>query len=223
MRLRTWALSTGNDDARSADNCRVLDGLLRHGRLANTPTISVGESEEEGVHCIRLQFHLPQGCQSNGITSIPVLVPTTCVGTDNNQTPLIFYALLEELIGWLAGIGPQHSLIRLHIHNNGQQLPRSYSSDWQQHHSSFTRFISSMRDIQNPFPGLGQFNGSLGVMELAQARTPSGDISSDYSVTITLSDRRQMSVFLPHTVAKLPRDFVFDWLEVQNEFSTRIL
>lgn len=223
MRLREWALSTSDSGARSADNCRVLDGLLRRGRLATTPTISVGECEAQGVHCIRLQFHLPQECQSNGVTSIPVLVPTAIVGTNAYQNTYIFYALVEELIGWLARIGPKHSLVRLYLNNNGQQLPRSYASHWQDLHSGFTLFINGMRSMQSHFPGPGQISGMFGAINVAQARTSSGDISGDYLVTLTLSSRQQMSLFLPRTVAKLPQELMFDWLEAQNEFSTRML
>ena len=61
--------------------------------------------------CVRLRFHLPQGSQSNGITTIPVLLPITYVGTDIYQATFSFYALLEEVIGWLARVGPEHSLI----------------------------------------------------------------------------------------------------------------
>ena len=223
MQLRAWALSTNDNGARSGANCQVLDGLLRRGRLAATHTISVGESEEEGVHCIRLQFHLPQECQSNAVTSIPVLVPTAFVGTNTYQPNFIFYALVEELIGWLARIGPRHSLVRIYLNNNGQQLPRSYSSTWRDLHSGFTMFISTMRDMLSLFPGPGQFVGTFGVIEVAQARTSSGDVAGDYLVTITLDNRQQMTLLLPRPVAKLPQAFMLDWLEVQNELSTRML
>ena len=158
----------------------------------------------------------------NGVTSIPVLVPRAMVGTNNIQTPVIFYALVEEMIGWLAQIGPKHSLVRLYLNHNGQH-PRSYSSRWRDLHSGFTTFISTMRDMLSLFPGPGQFVGTFGVIEVAQARTSSGDISGDYLVTITLDNRQQMTLLLPRPVAKLPQAFIFDWLEVENEFSTRML
>ena len=225
MRLRTWAISTSDDAAGSAANSRYLDWLLRRGCLATGPgvTISMDQTEEQGLPCIRLKFHLPQESHSNGVTSIPVLLPTAFVGTNQCQTFLIFYALIEEVIGWLAHIGPKHSLIRLHQQNNGQPLPRSYSSGWQDLHSGFALFISSMRESQGNFPGLGQFNCTSGVMEVAQARTSSDEITSDYLVSLTLSNKQRMSLFLPRRVAILPRDFMLDWLEVQNEFSTRLV
>ena len=225
MRLRTWAISTNDSAAGSAANSRYLDGVLRRGCLAPTlgVTISIDQTEEQGMPCIRLKFHLPQESHSNGVTSIHVLLPTALVGTNQYQTSLIFYALIEELIGWLAGIGPKHSLIRLYRNQNGQPLPRSYSSAWQELHSGFTLFISCIRESENPFPGLGQFTGTFGVLEIAQARTPSDEVTSDYFVTITLSNKRQMSLFLPRRVAILPRDFMLDWLEAQNEFSTRLV
>ena len=150
-------------------------------------------------------------------------MPTAIVGTNTYQTTSIFYALVEELIGWLARIGPKHSLVRLYLNNNGQQLPRSYSSHWQDLHSGFTLFINGMRSVQSHFHGPGQISGTFGAIDVAQARTPSGDISGDYLVTLTLSSRQQMSLLLPRTVAKLPQELMFDWLEAQNEFSTRML
>ncbi len=225
MRLRTWALSTSGDAAGSAANCRFLDTLLRRGCLATTPgvTISVDQTEEQGLPCIRLRFHIPQESHSNGVTSISVLLPTAFAGTNQCQTSLIFCALIEELIGWLARIGPKHSLIRLFRNQNGQPLPRSYSSSWQELHSGFALFISTMRESGNPFPGLGQFNGTFGVIEVAQARTSSDELTSEYFVTITLSNKRQMTLLLPRRVAILPREFMLDWLEAQNEFSTRLV
>jgi hypothetical protein len=186
-------------------------------------TISADQTEELGVHCVRLHFHLPQEIQSNAITSIPVLIPRAFVGTDNYQTTLIFYALVEEIIGWLAHVGPKHSLIRLYRKNNGQQAQRSYSSGWQDLHSGFTTFINSLRHSQTLFPELGQIVGTFGVIEVAQARTSSGEISSDLAISLTLSNKQRLSLFLPRTVASLPRDFMLDWLELQNEFSTRLL
>jgi hypothetical protein len=224
VRLRAWALSTSSTGARSPANCQYLDGLLRRGCLATTPgvTISADQAEALGVACVRIHFHLPQEIQSNSITSIPVLIPRAFVGTDINQNTFIFYALVEEIIGWLAHIGPKHSLLRLYRRNNGQQNQHSYSSGWQDLHSGFTTFINSLRHSHTLFPVLGQFVGTFGVIEVAQARTSSGEISSDFVVRLTLSNRQQMSFFLPRTVANLPRDFMLDWLELQNEFSTRL-
>jgi hypothetical protein len=225
MRLRTWTLSTSNEGARSPVNCEYLHGLLRRGCVAATPgvTISADQTEELGVPCVRIHFHLPQEIQSNAVTSIPVLIPIAFVGTDNIQTELIFYALVEEMIGWLACVGPKHSLIRLYVKNNGQQAQRSYSSSWQDLHGGFATFITSLRRSETLFPGLGRFVDTFGVMEVTRARTSSDEISPDFAVSLTLSNRQQMSLFLPLTVANLPRDFMLDWLELQNEFSTRLL
>ena len=186
-------------------------------------TISIDDTQEQGLPCKRLWFHLPQGFHANGVTAIPVLVPSAMMGTNQYQTPLIFYSLVEELIGWLARIGPKHSLVRLYLNNHQQQLPRSYSSHWRDLHSGFTMSISSMRDIPSLIPGSGHLSGTFGAIEVVQARTSSGVLSGDYIVTLTLNNNQQMSLLLPRGVATLPREFMFDWLEAQNEFSTRML
>ena len=217
MRLRAWTLSTSNDGARSPANQQCLDGLLRLGTLAVTPgmTISVDQKVEQGVPCARVLFHLPRAF---GGSSIPVLVPATCVGTGRIQPSFIFYVLREEIIGWLAHIGPKNSLLRLYHHNQGQPLPRSDSLEWQQTHSGFITFISSLRS-SNEFPGLRQMSGALGALEVAQTRTPAGDITADYIVTLTLNNRQRMSLSLPRSVAQLGTQWLLDWLEVQIEFS----
>jgi hypothetical protein len=224
MRLRAWAYSTSNDGARSVANCQFLDGLLHRGSLAAAPgmTISVDQTVEQGIPCIRLRFRLPQVYHSSGVQSIPVLIPTECAGTGMYQPFLIFCALLEETIGWLTRVGPKNTLIRLYHQNHGQPLARSYSLDWQQLHSGFALFIGSLRQSYSAFPGLGQISGSHGALEVTQARTPSGQVSADYLVTLTLSNRQRMSLFLPGSVAQLPKDWLFDWLEVQNEFSLQV-
>ena len=223
MRLRTWALSTSPGGARSAANSQFLDLLLRRGSLVVTPgtTVTCNQTTEQGMPCISLHFHLPRECQSSGVMSIPVLVPNACLRTNKYQTTYIFYALIEEVIGWLAGVGPKHTLVRLYLENHGQPLARLYSSSWQRLHSGFVSFITSLRYSHHRLPGLGQMSGSFGVIEVAQARTSSGDISGDYIVTLTLANRRQMSLSLPRNVAQLPQDCILDWLEVQNEFSSR--
>ena len=48
--------------------------------------------------------------------------------------------------------------------------------------------------------------GPLGSIEVAQARTSSDEISSEYVVVITLSNKQRMGLFLPRNVAHLPRD-----------------
>jgi len=222
MHLRTWALSTTNDGARSASNCRFLDGLLRDGSLVSTPgmTITCDQTLQQGTPCILLDFHLPLACQSNGVSSIAVLVPTACIGTGIFQTNNIFYALIEETIGWLACVGPKHTLVRLYLENSGQALPRSYSSDWVQRRNSFALFITSLRPSRHQ-SGLGQTSGALGVMEVAQAMTSSQDISGGYVVTLTLRNGQRRQSFLPRSVAQLREEWRLDWLEVQNEFSTQ--
>ena len=223
MRLRIWVLSTSPDGARSAADCQFLNVRLRRGSLVAAPgmTITCDQTTIRGMPCVRIHFHLPQACHSNGVTSIPVLVPNVCLRTNTYQTNHIFYALIEEVIGWLAGVGPKHTLVRLYLENHGQPLARSYSSSWQQLHSGFLSFITSLRHSYHQLPGLGQMSGSFGVIEVAQARTSCGDISADYIVTLTLANRRQMSLSLPRNIAQLPQDWILDWLEIQNEFSSR--
>ena len=220
MHLRAWAHSMSDDGARSNANCRFLDGLLRLGSLAATPgmTIAIDQTVEQGIPCIRINFYLPQTCHSTGVRSIPVLVPTACVGTGTYQPVEIFYALIEEIIVWMAGIGPKHTLVRLYCNNYGQPVARSHSASWQQLHGGFASFISTLRHSYHHFPGLGQMSGAFGVIEVAQARTSSQSISADYIVTLTLGNRQQMLLFLPHSVAQLPREWMLDWLEVENEF-----
>jgi len=184
-------------------------------------TISVDQTEEQkSLVCLR--FHLPDAYHSNGVESISILIPATCVGTGIFQPNLVFYALLEEIIGWLARVGPKNTLVRLYHQNHGQPLIHSYPLDWQQLHSGFTLFIDSLRHSHDSFPGLGQISGSFGVIEVAQATTSSGQASADYVVTLTLSSKQSMSLFLPRSVARLPNDWLLDWLEVQNEFSSRV-
>jgi len=220
MRLHSWAHSAVSDGARNAANSQFLDGFLRHGSLDPTPgmTITYDQTLEQGIPCIRLHFHLPPACRANGVKSIPVLVPNACTGTGIYQADMIFYALIEEIIGWLACVGPKHTLVRLHLNKNGQPLARSYSSEL---YGGFVSFVTSLRDSHHHFPGLTRMSGTFGVIEVAQARTSSQDISADYIVSLTLGNRQQMQVFLPRSVAQLPRDWMLDWLEVQNEFSIR--
>lgn len=182
-------------------------------------TISVNQTAERMVPCIALHFYLPQVYRSSGVESIPVVVPTACVGTGMYQPSLVFYALLEEIIGWLAHVGPKNSLVRLYHQNHGRPPTRSYSLNWQQLHSGFSLFINCLRQSYRPFPGLGQISGSYGIIEVAQARTSSGDVSADYVVALTLDNGQCMSLFLPRSVAQLANDWLLDWLEVQNEFS----
>lgn len=185
-------------------------------------TISVDQTAEQGTPCVRIHFQLPHVYHSTGVESIPILVPTACVGTGMIQPVHVFDALLEEIIGWLARVGPKNSLVRLYHQNHGQPLGFSYMSDWQELHNGFTLFISSLRQSHSPFPGLGQISGSYGVIEFAQARSPSGHVSTDYVATLTLNNRRSMTLFLPRSVAQLPWDLLLDWLEVQNQFSLRV-
>ena len=170
--------------------------------------------------CVRLSFQIPQGSQSNAITAISVLVPRAFVGTNMLVIQFIFYALVEELIGWLAGVGPKNSLIRLYHNSNGRQHPRSYSSSWHRLHSGFTLLITNLRDDKILFPGLGQFSSAFGVIKVAHARTAPGQVTSDFAVSITLNNKQQITILLPCNIAKLPKDLVLDWLEIRNEFSS---
>ena len=220
MRLREWALSTSHDGARSRLNCQYLDALLHHGSHADTPgsSISVDQTAYCGIPCLRVHFQLPRMFQATGVRSIPVLVPNGWTGIHQN---MIFYSLIEELIRWMAGVGPTRTLVRLYRSNHGQELARSYLSAWHELNSGFVLFITSLRDSPNELPGLGQLlSGALGYIEVSQARSSSHDVSPDYIVTITLNNRRRVSLFLPRAVAQLPQDWLFDWLEVQIELQS---
>jgi len=170
-----------------------------------------------------LRFHLPGAYHSNGVESIPILIPATCIGTGVCQPNLVFHALLEEIIGWLARVGPKNTLVRLYHQNHGQFLIHSNSLDWRQRHSGFTLSINSLRYTNDSFAGLGQISGSFGVIDVVQATTSSGHVSADYVVTLTLKNKQSMSLFLPRSVAQLPNDWLLDWLQVQNEFSSGVL
>src|SRR5258708_39236845 len=118
MRLRVWAHSTERDGARSPAHCIFLDGLLRRGSVATMPdTISVDQATAHDIPCVQIHFRLPRLCQSSGVSSIPVLIPSSSVGTGNVQLEVVFCALLEEIIGWLAGVGPKNTLVRLFGNN----------------------------------------------------------------------------------------------------------
>ena len=119
----------GEEGARSQANCRLLDALLRLGSLVVTDgvTIAVDQTVGGGIPCLRMSLYLPQTCHSTGVRSIPLLVPAACVGTDTFQSILIFYALIEEIMGWLAGVGPNHIVVRLYCDDYGQPLARSRS------------------------------------------------------------------------------------------------
>jgi hypothetical protein len=218
MLLRTWLHST--DGARSAENTSFLDGLLHRGCKVAPPgaTISINETVEQDVPLIQLSFKIPEPCHSTGVSSIPVWVPRTCVGTNFIQPNVIFYALSEETIGWLAGVGPKHSLCRLYGPNNRQHV-QSFSSDWHQVRDRFHSFISSLRETHTLFPVLGQMSGAFGTIEVARAMTRSGEIAMGYTVTLALSSGNNMVLYLPIRVAQLPRQWVLDWLEVQVQFA----
>jgi len=224
MRLRVWVYSTNNDGARSPANCRFVDGLLHRGSLTAVPgvTTSVDQIAEQGIPCFRIHFRLPQVYHLTRVEAIPILVPSACVGTGIYRPTDIFYALLEEIIAWLARVGPKSTLVRLYLQNHGQPRTRDNALDWQQMHNGFTWFISSLRQAYGQFPGLGQISGVYGVIEVAQAMTSSSHVSADYIVTLTLDNKRRMSLFLPRSVAQLPKDWLLDWLEVQNEFSLQV-
>lgn len=224
MHLHAWAHSINDDGARSDANCQFLDELLRLGSADFTRglTIVVDQTVMQEIGCIRLHFQLPQMCNPTNVRSIPVLVPTACVGTGYYQPIDIFYALIEEIIGWLARVGPKHTLVRLYRNSYGQPLARSHSPSWEQLHGGFRSFISSLRQSHHHLPGLGQqMSGAFGVIEVTQARTSSQDVSEDYIVTLTLVNRQRMSLFLPRRVAQLGEEWWLDWLESQNEFSSQ--
>ena len=216
MYLRTWAHSTLDGGARSPSNHQFLAGLLRHGSLTAPPDIAVSRMEEQGVPCLHLAFHLPHVFHDTGVTTIPVLIPSAYIGTGSYEPVDIFYCLLEGVISWLAGTGPIHTLIQLYRRSHGQPLAPSSSPH-------FSIFIDSLRrQPQSSSSGLGQMSGTLGVIEVMQARTWSGHISADYIANLTLSDGRHMSFHLPRSVAMLGKDWLLDWLSIQIAFSNRV-
>src|SRR5258708_28938292 len=155
-----------------------MNGLLCSGSLAAAPGMSISVDQvEQSIPCVRLSFHLPREHNSTGVDTIPVLVPTAGVGTGIFRPHDIFYALLEEVIVWLARVGPKNTLVRLYRNNYAQPIARSYSLDWHLLHNGFELFISSLRLSHNPFPGLGRLTGSFGMIEVTEARTPSDQVS----------------------------------------------
>ena len=137
-----------------------------------------------GIPCIRVNFWLPQMFQANGVTSIPVLVPNEFVGTGISNA-YIFYALIEEIIGRLVGIGPTHLLVRLY-HQHGQTFA------WYQLHSGFVPFISSVRESGrftlnevSPCPALS----GTPLLKLVWSRTPFGSSRDMYSAKLMWNGR----------------------------------
>jgi hypothetical protein len=222
MHVHAWAHSTSDDGARSAAIRQFLDGALRLGSMyANRGvTIAIDQIVVQDVPCLRLNFNLPQTFHSRGITSIPVLLPTACLGAGTYRATDVFCALVEEIIGWIACVGPKHTLLRLYRDTYGQPLARSRSSGREELHCGFALFIRSLRESHQHFPGQGQISGAFGTIEVTLARTSSQQVSGDYIVTLTLSNRQRMSLFLPRSVAQLGDEWRLDWLEVQNEFSS---
>ena len=209
------------DGARSAEHRHFLDGLLRHhAKVAQGTTISVNQTVKQHMPCTAINFLLPLEYQSNGVTTIPVIVPTVWLGTTILGHDDIFYALIEEIIVWLAGVGPKHTLIRLYHdnHSHGQQLPSSFRGE--ESHSDFKFFIRSLRHTRNYLPSQGQASSALGLMEVAQTRTPSDEVSTNFIVTLTLKNRDRMYFFLLRSVGQLPFDWVLDWLEAQYRFTS---
>ena len=221
MRLHAWAHSISIDGAGSPANLQFLSGLLNRGSMAATPgmTISVDQATLQGIHCICVHFYPPQEYRGD---SVPVLVPAACLGTGKYQPKHIFYALLEEIVAWLASVCPINTLVWLYQNNNSHPLPQLYSLNWQQLHSDLELFITSLRPSGNGYPGLGLISGAFGVLEVTQARTSSGEILADYVITLTLNNEQRMQLLLPHSVAQLPTEWLLDWLEVRNEFSPRV-
>jgi len=223
MQLYAWAHSMSIDGARSISNCEFLVRVLgdRVSVAMTGTTISASQTVEKGVACIRLLFHLPLACQTNAVSAIPVLVPDAWAGSGSVEPTDIFDALIEEIIILLGGFGPRHSLIRLYQNNDGRR-PHQHSSGRQQPHDGFLLFFNILRQSHHSFPSLGEVSGAFGVLEVAQARTPSHEVSGDFIVTVTLSNREQMSLFLQRSIARLPMDWMLDWLEVQHRFSSRV-
>ena len=145
MRLRECVHSTSHDGARSGPNRQYLDGL-HHGSQTDTPgtSISIDQTAYCGIPCTRIHFHPPQMFQATGITSIPVLVPTAWTGIyRHSHQKLIIYSLIEELIRWLAGVGPVHTPVDLYRSNHGQEHARSYLSAWHELHPTSCPALAS--------------------------------------------------------------------------------
>jgi len=145
---------------------------LRWGYLAAAPLKLSGEEiTEQGVPGVRLRFHLPQEFHWSGVTSISVLVPRAFVGTGTLGPDDIFSSLIEEIVGWLAGSGPQYSLVRL----SHRQHPQSSGSE-----RPFGGFATCINELRQEyyrqdhyrFPDVGEISGVFGVMriELVMAR-----------------------------------------------------
>lgn len=218
-----WAHSTCDGGARSPANCHFLTGLLHHRSLAAPPDIAVSVREERGITCINLAFRVPQVYRLTGVTSIPILIPTPCVGTGFYEPADVFNSLVEEIAKLLAGVRPQNTLFQLYRQSRGQPLVPFSSPHWQLLHHDFLMFIDGLRrQPHSSFSGLGQLSGTLGVIEVMQARTSTGHISADYITELTLSDGRKMSLDLPRSVALLGKDWLLDWLEAGIVFSNRV-
>ena len=86
-------------------------------------------------------------------TSSPFYSPSFPVSASVRRYPpqTTFYSSIEEIIGWLAGVGHKHSLIRLYLNNRSESLAHSSSSSWQQLHSCFVLFITSLRRSHRQF------------------------------------------------------------------------
>ena len=79
---------------------------------------------------------------------------------------------MEEMIGWMAGVGPKHSLIRLYLNNRNESLAHAGSSRWQQLKSSFVLFITSLRHSHRQFlPDLQSTRRAMSSTEPLQGST----------------------------------------------------
>jgi len=171
--------------------------------------------------CVRLQFNLPQEFHCKGVTFIPVLVPNAFVGTGIFGAKDVFSSLMEEIIGWLSGSGPKHSLVRINRRRE-QQVPRP---DKKRPPNGYAPCINALRqeyDQQDVyrFPDVGRIMGVFGVMQVKEATDPH-DGSAGFMVTLILDAQNQMKLFIPRSIAKLPFAFVLDWIEMQDWFSCR--
>ena len=156
------------------------------------------------------------------MVSIIIWVPAACIGTGFYLAEDVFYSLLEEIIGWVGCVGSKQSIDRVYLRRRLHPSPFN-PSEMQLLFSGFETFIESIRQPQVSFPGPGRIRVSYGDIEIRQAVNLDGEVMEDYAVRLTLDNGRGMTLHLPRGVTELPKDWILDWLKIQNEFTIRII
>ena len=131
----------------------------------------------------------------------------------------IFNSLVQNIIIWLRRAGSDHSLMRLY---RNDRRPHQHSSDGQRPHGGFLTCFNILRQSNYSFSSIGEVSGAFGTLRIAPGLTSSDKISAYFIVTITLSNRERMWIFLERGIAQLPMDWVLDWLEMQHRFSSQV-